>query len=164
MSGSELPRFARPPGCLRQAISTALRFSPLSMTPSFSWTSTSCRFPDRASSEVSRVRGAQVSPMETQRSFSPLLCNRATILLAPDETRPRSPIRGTGCCLLRNVSGSTLMAYSYEAVSILGTLRGSLQPGCFPVYASQMLFRHPSTTGVSGCALVTRWLPRISMT
>ena len=53
-------------------------------------------------------------------------------------------MRLSQCDLPRNVSGSASTMTSYGAVSILGRLRDSLRSVWFSVYASLMLFRHPS--------------------
>ena len=53
-------------------------------------------------------------------------------------------MRLSQCDLPRNVSGSASTMTSYGAASILRRLRDSLRSVWFSVYASLMLFRHPS--------------------
>ena len=57
-------------------------------------------------------------------------------------------MRLSQCDLPRNVSGSASTMTSYGAVSILRRLRDSLRSVWFSVYASLMLFRHPSHPGM----------------
>lgn len=60
------------------------------------------------------------------------------------------------------LAGRLPQRFSDGAVSILGSLRDSLRSVWFPVYASLVLFRHPShPAGGPGSSLVTRCLPRI---
>jgi hypothetical protein len=77
-------------------------------------------------------------------SFYSLLSRHTTILLDSGGTVKGSPIRPPQCGLPRNVSRSASTMNSYGAVSIFGSLRDSLRSEWFPVYASLMLFRHPS--------------------
>src|ERR1035437_2754 len=54
---------------------------------------------------------------------------------------------------------------TYGAISTFGRMRPALWPAWFPVYASIMLFPHPSDSlsgKTSGFMLFTRCLPRIS--
>lgn len=73
-----------------------------------------------------------------------LLSRHATILLDSGGINLGSPNRPSQCGLPCNVSRSASTMHSYGAVSILGSLRDSLRSVWFPVYASLMLFRHPS--------------------
>ncbi len=77
-------------------------------------------------------------------SFYSLLSKHTTTLFDSGGTVKGSPIRPPQCGLPRNVSRSASTMNSYGAVIILRSLRDSLRSEWFPVYASLMLFRHPS--------------------
>jgi len=136
-----LIRFAHPSGCLRGSLS-----------------------PLRSDS---RVRGARFEFSGSIGFICSLLCNHATTY-GTTPTRPGPAHQFAGQDAVFSVTLADRLSYltTYEAVSIFGEMRVPLRPGCFAVYASQMLFRHPSALPgrASGCSLVTRWLPRSSMT
>ena len=142
--------------------------SPHALTPSVSWSSTPCWLPSRSGGEVSRVRGVGLG-------FSgaiPLICSRFSVTVPRSYSTPVGPARArhgarTDAAFPLTLQGRLPHVAAYGAVSILGEVRTPLRPGYhFPVYASQMLFRHPSAAfyTASGISLVTRCLPRISMT
>jgi len=100
----------------------------------------------RDGTEASRVRGARFELSGSFGFICSLLCNHATTYsTTPVEPRHTHQIACRDAAFPVTLAGRLPRLTTYEAVSIFGGLRVPLRPGCFAVYASQMLFRHPST-------------------
>ena len=113
----------------------------------------------RCTFRASRVQGAD---------FAKSVHLSASLHTCHGLDRPRwnlghSPWRVFRCWILHTVSESPSTFASYGAVSTFRRVRAALWPARFPVYASAMLFPHPSASrSASGFVLLTRCLPRSS--
>ena len=119
--------------------------------------------------EASRVRGARFEFSGSFGFICSLLCNHATILLEdPGGTPAHSPYRAPLCCLPRNVSGSASTSYYLRGCF---NLRGdATSPAAWLLRCLRFAdavppsFNTAVSDSASGSSLVTRWLPRLSMT